>query len=342
MSTEVRPSLQGPGWGGRFSDLEHLPLGLAVVDRDLTIQFWNSTLESWTSVPREHLLGKRLEDVHPAWSQPLFRDRIAGLLEDGDPVVFSPLTHPSLFPLQEGHHRVYHVKASRIPQEHGWWVALSVEDVTLFCRRIDELSSQGEQLQRMMREIHHRVKNNLNILSGLVSLQRSRAQGAVVSTLDDLQSRIAALSEIHDLLYLPDGPSEGPVALYLASLASLLDRNLSVSPSHELVLDLAPDLVLSGEKTAVLGMVLAELMTNALKYGLRGEPGQVITVSLKAGEGDCLFEVSHSGDHLPADFDPQTSTGLGMVLLSAYAEQLGTNLCWSRGATTRFWLRFAV
>jgi two-component sensor histidine kinase len=314
---------------------------MAVIDQDFTIQFWNSTLESWTSTPRERWLGKPLDDVHPAWGHPALRNQMLGLFEGGDPVVFSPLSHPNLLPTPKDDPRRFHVKAARLPQDHGWWVVLSVEDVTTFCRTIDEHKSQGDQLQRRMKEVHHRVKNNLNILSGLVSLQRSRAQGSVVSTLDDLQSRIAALSEIHDLLYLPEGPSVGPVADYLASLATLLDRNLSVSSSHQLILDLVPDLVLPGEKTAVLGMVLAELMTNALKYGLRGDPGQTITVSLKAELGDCLFEVSHSGDHLPPDFDPQTSSGLGMVLLSAYADQLGTSLGWSRGATTRFWLRFA-
>jgi PAS domain S-box-containing protein len=327
----------------RFSDLDHLPIGLAILDRELRVVFWNGILEQWTGLTRGRACGRTMAELNPVWSQSHYSERLAHLFEGGPPVVFSPLLHPRIIPQASGISTVFQVKATAVPDENGgWWALLSVEDVTTLARRIDELKALRTQQDRMMREIHHRVKNNLNMISGLVTLQKARVRpGADEAPFDDLQSRIAAISEIHDLLYHSTDTVMKNPAEYLDSLARLLDRNLSVSSSHRLVLDLDPTVALKTDSTILLGMVQAELVTNALKYGLGRQSDETLAIRLfREPSGLVVYELSHSGDSLPADFDPTTSAGLGMVLLSAYADQLGTDLGWSRGQTTRFWLRF--
>lgn len=326
----------------RFSDLDRLPIGLAVLDPGLRVLFWNGTLEFWSGLDRAQTLGRTLAELNPRWSQAHYSQRLSHIFAGGPPVVFSPILHPEIVPQAPGQDRAFDVKASAVPDgQGGWWAFLSVEDVTVLSRRVDELRDLRLQQDRMMREIHHRVKNNLNMISGLVTLQKAQS-GTEDPAFEDLQSRIAAISEIHDLLYRSADLAVGNAADYLRNLAELLDRNLSLSGRHRLVLELDPSVVLKTDTTILLGLVQAELMTNALKYGLGPSADEEMTIRLgQTGEGRYEYELSHSGDRLPAGFDPSTSQGLGMVLLTAYADQLGTTLGWARGNPTRFWLRFA-
>lgn len=327
----------------RFADLDAVPIGLAVLDQNLAVLFWNCTLEQWTGLDRSETLGRPFQELNPEWSVRRYADRLVHLFGGGPPVVFSPLLHPRLIPVRtEG--PSFHVKAASVPDgSGGWWAFLSVEDVTVLSRRIDELRALRVQQERLMREIHHRVKNNLNMISGLVTLQRTQGGDSVDRRpFDDLQSRIAAISEIHDILYHSTNVSAANPAEYLATLARLLDDNLSDPGTHTLRLDLETDLPLKTDTTVLLGLIQAELMTNALKYGLGGNPRDELSIRLvRTAPGTYEYAVTHSGDRLPAGFDPSTSQGLGMVLLTAYADQLGSVLEWERGVQTRFFLRFA-
>jgi len=327
----------------RFSDLDHLPIGLAVLDAGLNVLYWNHTLASWTGIGQMVAQGASLARLNPVWSRPHYAGRLAHLFEGGPPVVFSPLLHPRIVPQADAEPRSYHVKAAAVPDHRGgWWAFLSVEDVTVLSRRVTDLRDLHVQQERMMREIHHRVKNNLNMISGLISMQRAQPGiEAAQGPLSDLQSRIVAISEIHDLLYHSSTLSLGSVAEYLETLAALLDQNLSFSGHHQLVLDLDRSVVLKTDSTVLLGLIQAELMTNALKYGLSGQPDEVLTIRLsRTGPRTYEYRLTHSGDRLPEGFDPATSTGLGMVLLTAYAAQLGTTLGWAKGNPTEFWLGF--
>ena len=327
----------------RFADLDHVPIGLAVLDSALNVLFWNRSLEDWTGMDRTGTLGKALETISPLWAGPHYAERMSGLFNGGPPVVFSPLLHPQMIPQAPDSDRSFHVKAASVPDGNGgWWAFLSVEDVTVLSRRVDELRELRARQDRLMREIHHRVKNNLNMISGLITLEKNQGNPSTeTGPLDNLQSRIIAISEIHDVLYHSSSLSAGSTAGYLAALARLLDTNLSLSENHKLVFDLAPTIVLKTDATMLLGLVQAELLTNALKYGLSSVAGEEITIRLaRTGHQTVEYVLSHSGDRLPEGFDPSTSEGLGMVLLTAYAAQLGTELGWAKGDPTRFWLRF--
>jgi len=315
-----------------------VPLGLAVVDAELNVVFWNQCLEDWTGISRGTAMARNLAALAPVWAQRQYPERISQLLQGGPPVVFSPQLHPGLIP----GNRVYNVKASALPRGPGTWLALlSVEDITTLSHRIDQLRRLQRQSDLLLREIHHRVKNNLNMISGLIGLQADRSPAATARTLEALQGRILAISQVHDVLYHTEDLVMGRACDYLGPLAQLLNTNLAPTDSHRLVLDLDPELSFDLETTIHLGLIQTELMTNAMKYGLReGRPG-VLEVSLRREEGGLVaYAVSHSGDTLASDFDPSRSQGLGMQLLVAYSGQLGARFSWEHGDPTRFVLRF--
>ena len=315
-----------------------VPLGLAVLDADLCVVFWNQCLENWTGVPREKALACRMADLAPVWNEPQFPERISQVLQGGPPVVFSPQLHAGMIP----GNRIYHVKVSALPHGPQTWLALvSVEDVTTLSQRIDQLRKLQRQSDLLLREIHHRVKNNLNLISGLIGLQAIQSPAETAKTLDALQGRILAISQVHDVLYRTEDLVMGQAADYLGPLAKLLDTNLSHPDHHVLRLDLDSGLVFDLETTIHLGLIQTELMTNALKYGLSSGDGGVLEVSLRALDAQTAqYTVSHSGNTLPTNFDPARSKGLGMQLLRAYCSQLNAELSWVKGDPTQFVLRF--
>lgn len=329
----------------RFADLDHVPIGLAILDSQLCIRFWNRTLEQWTGLSRTTALGKPMADLNSEWSLPRYTERLAHLFAGGPPVLFSPLLHPRIVPLAQPSQRAFQVKATAVPSnDGGWWALLSVEDVTVLSRRIDELRELRNQQERLLREIHHRVKNNLNMISGLITIQKNQLPAGFESdAFDDLQSRIVALAEIHDILYRSQDLSRGSPASYLEALATLIDRNLAPKDSHRLEMAFDPKIALKTDTTVLLGLIQAELMTNALKYGLSADHGGWLRVSLQSvGTSEIEYRLEHSGDRLPVNFDPATSEGLGMVLIKAYTAQLGSTLQWMRGNPTQFWIRFST
>jgi len=221
----------------KFSDLDHMPVGVAVLDEALTVLYWNSTLEDWTGLRRHEVLGRPMAEANPEWADPHFAQRLSVLFRGGPPVVFSPLLHPNLIAQTAKEPRVFRVLGTAVPAQTGWWAFLCVEDITVLSRRVEELREMRVRQDRLMREIHHRVKNNLNMISGLISLQKTRDEaGAATAQLDDLQSRIVAISEIHDVLYHSTSLSVDSTAEYLEALAKMLDKNLSMSLNHRLSL----------------------------------------------------------------------------------------------------------
>ena len=328
----------------RFSDLDHVPVGLTVLDREFRILFWNQAMEQLTGFQKTAAEGHLMSQLNREWILSSYAEQLEPLFKDGSPVIFPSLLHRKIVAERQEVRRSFQVKATAVPDdEGGWWALLSVEDVTVLWHQVEELRDLNAQQERMMREIHHRVKNNLNMISGLITLQKSRIESAPEnSLLDDLQSRIVAISEIHDVLYRSASLTTAGTGDYLAGLAQLLNKNLSLSENHRLILDFDSDIVLKTDTTVLLGMVQAELLTNALKYGLGREESQILSISLvRRGPKDYEYRLSHSGDRLPENFDPKTSVGLGMVLLTAYADQLGSQLEWEKGDPTRFWLRFS-
>ncbi|MEI8093031.1 MAG: histidine kinase dimerization/phosphoacceptor domain -containing protein [Spirochaetales bacterium] len=324
----------------RFRDLDFVPLGLAVIDKSFRVLFWNSCMAEWTGVPRAMAEGGQLDRLAPEWATPQYRERVREVFLGGPPVVFSPLLHPEIIPVRPGESPVYNVKVTALPEEDGWLGLLSVEDITVLSQRIVKLRELQKRSELLMREIHHRVKNNLNMVSSLITLQSDISPDETVRTLEDLQSRIIAISQVHDVLYRTDDLSLGKAADYLGPLAQLINQNLSAG-HHDLVLDLDDTVMFDIETTIQLGLIQAELMTNALKYGFRNPVAGQLTVSLRRlPTGETEYGLSQTGDTLPKDFDPQQSTGLGMQLILTFAAQLGCDFQWKRGDPTTFTLRF--
>ncbi|HPS57075.1 MAG TPA: histidine kinase dimerization/phosphoacceptor domain -containing protein [Spirochaetota bacterium] len=201
-----------------------------------------------------------------------------------------------------------------------------------------ELEAANEQLKKdeaamrqllshrdiLMKELHHRVKNNLGVVSGLLSLERERVTDDLArSILADARSRISSIMGIYERLYLSDDVTHIDLNLYIGDLAgSILKTYMPETGRISLSTELA-DIRIETRRAVPLGLILNELITNALKYAYPGNvPGEIM-VRLHADGSSACLHVSDSGSGLPEGFDPYTTGSMGFMLVRMLAEQIG-------------------
>jgi PAS domain S-box-containing protein len=194
--------------------------------------------------------------------------------------------------------------------------------------RTVQLTTALKERDVLLQEIHHRVKNNLQVISSLINMQiRKLVDRTSRSGLEGCRARVEAIALIHEKLYQSRDYARVPFSDYAKSLASNIFHASGVSPaSITLGVDVEPTL-LPVDKAIPCGLILNELITNALKHAFPGGRGGSIRVELRnAPGGAVMLGVSDDGIGLACDVDPRSSTTLGMQLVSTLVEQLDGEL----------------
>jgi two-component sensor histidine kinase len=192
----------------------------------------------------------------------------------------------------------------------------------------------------LLQEIHHRVKNNLQVISSLMNLQlRSITDAPTRAALQEAQSRVKAISLIHEMLYQSSDYANVPFSEYARKLTANVFDVVGVAPGC-VSLDLAiDDVALAVNKAIPCGLILNELITNALKHGFpNGRRGKVRVALGKLDAERLQLSVTDDGVGIPAGLDIRKTKSLGMHLIHTLAEQLGAELEIARepGTTMRF------
>lgn len=186
-----------------------------------------------------------------------------------------------------------------------------------------ELSKALEEKEILMQEIHHRVKNNLAKISALLDLQIASADHpAVEESLSDSKSRINSMVLIHDKLYQTQKYRFVRLDTYLKDLVTTIYETFLNNKEHvEINFDMEP-VDFSVDKTVVFGLMVNELIVNAYKYAFNGNKLGKLKISLKKKSDHIILTVSDNGPGLPKEFEALVGSGLGMVLVKNFAEQL--------------------
>ena len=202
----------------------------------------------------------------------------------------------------------------------------------------DELRARAADVERLFRELQHRVKNNLQVIIGLVQLQSRRAQSPETQdALRVVRQRVDALRLLHDKLYLAGDVDRVDLGAYLADVAGTLLRfHAEADRGIRLVLELRRMIVVP-EQAAPLGLIVNEFITNSLKYAFPGAAGAIGLRLEPARGGEVRVTLWDDGVGLPAD----RSRGTGMRLVEGLARQLSARTDWAAGGGgTRLTLLF--
>jgi len=193
-------------------------------------------------------------------------------------------------------------------------------------REIREAKRQLEVLvarqEAMIREVNHRVANSLQMVSSLVRMQSgTHASPEVRSALIDTQSRIEAIIQVHRKLYTSGNVEEVEMEPYLGSLLTELELSLGARERGIQVQSRVEPLRLVTDRAITVGVIVAELVTNALKYAFAGRESGYVEVGLRREDKHCVLEVRDDGVGF-APTETPGGTGLGTRIVRAMATSL--------------------
>jgi two-component sensor histidine kinase len=206
-----------------------------------------------------------------------------------------------------------------------------------------DLQASLQEQEVLLKEIHHRVTNNLQVITSLLSLQHEAIDDPQARALfAESARRIGAMALVHETLYQTGELGQFSPAQYLPTLSTQLLHAYRVAPQRVAVrLDLA-EVTLPLEMAVPCGLILHELLSNALQHAFPDEQTGTITVTLTHAADRVTLRVHDNGRGFPADVDVHHTASLGLQLVSALAEQLDGTMTLERTGGTAFTLTFPL
>ena len=222
-------------------------------------------------------------------------------------------------------------------------VTAAVRDITERIRHEEQIKSSLEEKEALLQEIHHRVKNNLQVIISLLNLQSNYVKDEdAYGVFKDSESRIKSMALIHEKLYRSKDLSRIDASEYLQDLAKDLVSTYRLSSSSvSMKVDVTAGLVLGIDTAIHCGLIVNELVSNALKYAFPDErPGEVWVRMEEIKGGQYLLEVKDNGVGLPEGLDLQNIDSLGLQLVSTVVEHLEGTMEIHRQDGTQFEIFF--
>ncbi len=175
----------------------------------------------------------------------------------------------------------------------------------------------------LMKEIHHRVKNNLQIISSIISLQNMRiTDEKVQGVFSEMQRRILAISSIHQKLYQSESVSQINMKEYLEEVVDSIHTAFNNDDLNVIYEILVQNVNLSIDSAVSIGLIVNELTTNSYKYAFKPSKSNHLVIGLSTSKDGCTLLVRDNGMGIPKDIDILQSNSLGLRMVNLLARQL--------------------
>jgi Signal transduction histidine kinase len=196
----------------------------------------------------------------------------------------------------------------------------------------------------LLKEIHHRVKNNMQIISSMLGLQSAYVEDETFNTLlKDSQGRIKSMALIHEKLYQSDNLAYINFTEYVNSLISYLKNSYNMSDDKIKINTNIEDMSLNIDMAIPLGLIINELISNSYKHAFKDNPKGEINLSINTEKSGCyLLTVEDNGVGLPVDFDISTTKSLGLQLVNVLVDQISGSLKIYSNVGAKFEIYFKI
>lgn len=210
-----------------------------------------------------------------------------------------------------------------------------------------QLQAATEAQELAMQEIHHRVKNNLQIVASLLNLQASRIRMPEArAEFQSARDRVRALATLHRHLYAHGEVHTIDMREFLVELCGQLFQAMGETPGKRLYLHInAPELMMSSDQAVPLALIVTEAVSNAVKYAFPGGRTGNVWVCLTADDAMAELDVRDDGIGIPAgrvETESGTRDGIGLKLIRGFSRQLGATLNVHEGSGTRYVVRMPL
>ncbi len=190
------------------------------------------------------------------------------------------------------------------------------------------LKQKNQQIETLIRELHHRVKNNLQVVSSLMSLQSNRLDDdKAKQALEEGKTRVDAMAMIHQKLYMDNELAAVDMSDYLKSLSLSLANSFGFDNTNVQTIIELPDQSMDIDRAIPIGLIVNELVTNAFKHAFKDISHPLIAISLKQNEEKSIeLKVADNGKGLQPAADFKKSGSFGMKLVHTLVDQLNGEL----------------
>ncbi len=322
----------------RYLDRISIADPVFVKDRAHCWVLLNDAYCSFMGYPRSELLGKSDVDFFPADEAREFREK--------DELVFSSgkeNINEEVFTDAKGVTHTIVTKKTLITDPLGKaFIVGIIRDLTERTEAEEKIKSLLAEKELLLREVHHRIKNNMNTMMNLLTLQSTMLRDpAAVTALQEARSRLQSMGLLYDKLYRSENVKEISLNEYVPPL---IEEIAGTFPHREKVTIITHiDECVCGVKVASpLGLIINELITNAMKYAFSGRGEGVITVSVSLNNNHVTVVIEDNGVGIAESIDIGTSTGFGLQLVALLTKQLKGAVRLERGMGSRFILEFDV
>jgi PAS domain S-box-containing protein len=321
--------------------VEGAPNAMIMVDETGRIEMVNAQSESLFGYNRAELLGHpvdmlvpdRLRGHHPDLRQLFYlepRSRPMGAGRD----LYALRKDGSEFPVEIG--------LNPISTDEGLMVLSAIVDISDRKSKEQRIEAALREKDILLGEIHHRVKNNLQVIDSLLNLQSVRiGDSHVQEMMRESQNRIRSMALIHQTLYQSHDFAEVDFGQFMNSLVRSLTVSYGVDPSRIGISLELHAVTLPIDSAIPTGLIVNELLSNALKHAFpAGRSGQITIGLEQIDAGFIRLSVTDDGVGLPADLELDNAHSLGLQLVTLLADQLGGTIDMQRSGPTRFVLKF--
>jgi two-component sensor histidine kinase len=185
------------------------------------------------------------------------------------------------------------------------------------------INKQSDELAVLNKEIHHRVKNNLQVISSMLDLQsQSLNDEKATAIIKEGIQRVQSMAFIHQNLYQGDAVNSVNMNEYIKTLSNHLFQTYNIRPDKIKLHTQIENLNLHTDTAIPLGMILNELTSNSLKYAFKGKETGDIWVIMKKNDNELLLQVKDNGVGLPAGFNPYTTSSFGYEIIKAFSQKM--------------------
>ena len=229
----------------------------------------------------------------------------------------------------------------KLPDGSITWFGFNA-DITKRKLAEEKIKTILAEKELILKEVNHRIKNNMNAMKGILLLQAERMNDkAAITALEDASKRMDSMTILYDQLYQSSGFFELPVKKYLEPLIDAVLSNFPGGSSVKVEKHIE-DFVVDTKRLQLLGIIIYELLTNSMKYAFIDKSKGIITISATLMEGLVTLTVQDNGVGISTSNDFENSTGFGLMLVHSLASQIATNVLLEKSDGTRFVLEFKL
>jgi len=308
-----------------------------IIEEDTTVSLINKEFESLSGYTKEEIEGKR------SWTEFAAEDDREKMKEYHRLRRIDPNSAPKTYDARlidkKGKIKEVIINATLIPGTDKSLV--SILDNTDRKKSEKQIKESLKEKELLLREIHHRVKNNLQIISSLLSLQSKYIDDKEMNDIfDECMNRVKSISYLHEGLYQSKNLTKINIDEYIRRLTTDLIYSYGFDKKPLKLNIKIEDISLNIETATPLGLIISEIVSNSLKHAFPDEKDGELNIELYSKDDQFILIVSDNGEGFPEDLDFRNTESLGMQLVNSLVEQLDGTIELDKSQGTKFIITF--